>query len=367
MRFRHERLDESPPCSRQMICTPTDLTGNGKPDVIVGGNEPEPQIYWYENPGWERHELTSGTKICPGAALGDLTGNGRLDLIVGGPWGGRAVYWYEQPEDPREEWPEHGICDDFHKYHDQWFADVDDDGEPEVVLVSQNSEVVCYYDVPEDPRNGWWPRKNRTFVGAGVGDAEGIQVLDVDGDGKTEIVIGRRIFHRQDEGGDEWEAQRIAPDWEEERVRVVADDLDGDGEPAIVLAECELPSLGARHGIYHDGRLGICRGPDWEPEVLRDDLHCPHSLQIADFDGDGRPDIYVAESDFAGPNNHTTDNCRHFIYRNLGDGEFEEHLIHEGVATHQAKAVDLTGDGRLDIVGKNDTDEPHVDVWYNET
>jgi len=346
-----------------MICAPTDLTGNGRPDVIVGGNEDEPRIYWYENldDGWERHDLASGRPICPGAALGDLTGNGRLDLVVGGPWNGHEAVWFEQPEDPRDSWPEHGLCNDFNKYHDQGFADVDDDGEPEVVLVSQNAEVVCYYDVPDDPRDGWWPRENRTFVAAGVGDAEGIQVLDVDGDGRSELVVGRRIFHRQDADGTEWEAQRVAPDWEDERVRVVGADLDG--EPKLVLAECELPSLGARHDIYHDGRLGICEGPDWDdPTVLRDDLHCPHSLQVADLDGDGRPDIYVAESDFGGH-----DNPRHFVYRNLGDGEYEEHLIHEGTATHQAKTVDLTGDGRLDIVGKNDTDDPHVDVWYNET
>lgn len=358
MEFRHERIDDDPPCSRQMICVPVDLTGNGHSDVIVGGNEDEPRIYWYENPGWERHDIVAGTPICPGATIGDLTGNGRPDLIVGGPWGHHDIYWFEQPEDPRNTWTEHGICDDYHKYHDQAFTDINDDNDPEVVLLSQNSEVVCYYEVPDDPRGGGWPRENRRFVAVGVGDTEGIATADTDGDGQTELVVGRRIFHRE---GTTWTAERIAPDWEDERVRVLADDLDGDGSPELVVAECELPSLGARHGIHHRARVAICDRPDWDSTVLRDDLHCPHTLQIADFDSDGHPDIYVAESDYGG-----FETPRHFVFRNRGDGTFEEHLVHRGIPTHQAKAVDLTGDGQPDVVGKNDTDDPHVDIWYND-
>ena len=37
MEFTHEVIDGSPPCGRLGICQPTDLTGNGRPDLIVGG------------------------------------------------------------------------------------------------------------------------------------------------------------------------------------------------------------------------------------------------------------------------------------------------------------------------------------------
>ena len=362
MEFRHEPLDEEPPNTQHMICLATDLTGNGRDDVVVGARNGEPSLYWYENPGWERHDIVDVPGLEAGGAFADVTGNGRLDILAGGHVGQHEAYWFEQPEDPREEWDVHVICNDYHKYHDQAFADVDDDGDPEVVLLSQYSEVICYYDVPDDPRDGPWNRKNRHVVAAGRGDVEGIQVLDVDGDGRTELVAGRHVFHRQDDAGDLWEAERVAPDWEDERVRVLAEDVDGDGEIELILAECELPALGARHDIYHDGRLGVCSAPDWEPEVLRDDLHCPHSLQVADFDGDGHLDVYVAESDYGG-----NENPRHFVLENNGDGTFEHHLVHEGTGTHEAKLADLTGDGTLDVVGKNDTDPGHVDLWYNES
>lgn len=360
MEFRHKVVDAEPPSASLMICLPTDLTGTGRDDVIIGSNEGT--IFWYENleDGWERHDIVEVSALEAGGALADITGNGRLDILAGGSWGHYEAYWFEQPEDPRDEWETHVICKDYHKYHDQAFADVDDDGEPEVILLSQFSEVICYYDVPEDPR-GTWSRKDRTGVAIGRGDAEGIQVLDIDGDGQTELVVGRHIFHRQDDAGEEWEFERVAPDWEDERVRVQAADVDEDGQPELLLAECELPELGARHDIYHDGRFAICSAPDWEPEVLRDDLHCPHSLQVADFDGDGHLDVFVGESDFGG-----YDNPQLFVFENTGDGDFEEHLIHEGVAIHEGKICDLTGDGRPDIVGKSDTEDGHVDAWYNE-
>jgi len=362
MEFRHEPIDTEPPNDEHMICLTADLTGNGRDDVLVGARNPSPSVYWYENPGWERHDIVDAEPLESGGAFADLTGNGRLDMLAGGHWGCHEVFWFEQPEDPRDEWTKHVICDDYHKYHDQAFADVDDDGEPEVILLSQFSEVVFYYDLPDDPRDGTWPRENRTIVAAGVGDTEGIQVLDIDGDGRTELVVGRRIFHRQDEAGEEWEAERVAPEWEDERVRVQAADVDEDGTPELILTECELPTLGARHGIHHDGRLAVCSAPDWTAEVLRDDLHHPHSLQVADFDGDGHLDVFVAESDYG-----EIETPRHFVYRGRGDGTFEEHLVFEGVGTHEVKVADLTGTGTLDLVGKTDTENARVDAWYNET
>lgn len=82
-----------------------------------------------------------------------------------------------------------------------------------------------------------------------------------------QLVAGRNIFHRKDEDGDEWEAERVATDWPDERVHVVAEDVDGDVE--LLLTECEIPSLGTPHDIYYLGRFTICSRPDWESEVLR--------------------------------------------------------------------------------------------------
>lgn len=106
-------------------------------------------------------------------------------------------------------------------------------------------------------------------------------------------------------------------------------------------------------GTFHDvsGTSGIARP---EPKGL--------GLAIADFDDDGLLDIYVA--------NDTTEN---FLFRNLGDMQFEEDGISKGVAVgseglaHSGMGVacgDMNNDGRFDLLVTNFDNEVN-DLYKN--
>jgi len=400
MQFAHEVIDDSPPCGRLGICQPTDLTGNGRPDLIVGGmgaeelpfgasgvplvgrllRRLETSVFWYENPGWERHAISRTPDLYVfGNALGDVTGTGRLDLIAGQGIGRRDIYVFEQPADPTGPWPRYTIASDFDKYHDLAFGDVDNDGEPEIVGTSQQSEVVFYYEIPENPRETPWPEECRHVIAADT-NVEGLAVVDLDGDGRNELIAGTDIYRAQsateaqpavEQSGQAEEAQTdggaatpVAAGWDREQItagwdwtRVAVGDLDNDGDQEVVFSEGDSPHLDDE-----PGRVGWFDPPEWEPHVLRDDMYCPHSVQLADFDGNGWLDIYVAEMGLGG----NDDDAEHIIFRNTGEAEFEERQIAHGIPTHEAKAVDVDGDGTVDIIGKSYEPEPHVDVWYNQ-
>jgi len=85
---------------------------------------------------------------------------------------------------------------------------------------------------------------------------------------------------------------------------------------------------------------------------------------VGDFDGDGRPDLYVTNSipRWGKPN---TESCGR-LYRNLGDGKFEDVTGKSGIHAcglgMGAFWADLDGDGRLDLYLTNVG--PNV-VWWN--
>ena len=378
--FQHERIDSSPPSGRLGSCTVTDLTGNGRPDVIVGGlgdpkevsflgrnlflrsqplfrpliKQRETNLFWYENPGWKRHKMANSPPIDVSATMGDITGDGRLDFLAGQGTNQSELYWFEHPSNPRTKWTQHLITNSFQKYHDVGVGDVDNDCSPEVVALSQESEKIFYYDIPEDPRKSPWPESNCHIIADGL-ELEGLKITDIDNDGQQELLAGPNVFQNARKKDQYWDYEAIAPGWKWTRLAV--SDLDGDGELEIVLAEGDRPYADGQMG-----RVGWFDPPGWSPNLLGDEFFCPHSLQTADFTGNGLDDIYIAEMGLG-----ENEDPRHVLYLNKGKGEFKESLLFSGIPTHEAKVVDLTGDGTLDIVGKSYSPTHHVDVWYNQS
>jgi hypothetical protein len=377
MGFHHQTIDADPPCGRLGSCEVTDLTGNGRPDVVVTGMGAVPTIsiadkeinvrklpvlgelyartetyaFWYENPGWERHDITSESNLHldVGATLYDIDGDGRTDLLAGQGYAHNDVYWFQQPADPRDEWTKRLVTDRFQKYHDLAVGDVDNDGAPELVGLSQRSASVFYYDIPDDPTVEPWPDDHCTVVDDDNA-VEGIYIGDVDGDGANELLAGTSLYRLED---GRWTREQFAADWED--VRVAVGDINGDGRPEVVLSEGDSPKYGT-----HPGRVGWFDPHTWEEHVVAEGLYCPHSLQLADFTGDGVQDIFVGEMGL-GENELPT----HYVFSHIGDGKFESQTVSQGIPTHEAKAVDLDGDGRVDIVGKSYEPNARVDAWLN--
>jgi hypothetical protein len=196
---------------------------------------------------------------------------------------------------------------------------------------------------------------------------EGMFAADVDGDGNLELIAGQSWYRLLTDG--EWERHVFAQGFVSPKS--VAADFDGDGQVEIVLSEGDASLNGREFGRVALFRSGGDPEALWEPEVLHDRLLEPHALQIADFDGDGRPDFFVGEMGMPKGNNPHPPAQRIFLSR---AGRMEEHIIDQGVGTHEAKVIIL--DGRVGIAGKpfrvvregvpRDSDVDAVHLWLPE-
>lgn len=340
--FRRHTIYQGPPAER-MSCLVGDLDGDGAPEFVISTRHPS-QLHWFgrtSGGAWQPHLIDDTfPSVSVGGALADLTGSGRLDLIAGTSDRGSCVYWWECPADPSRRWVRRDAFPlPASRTHDLLLADIDGDGRQELYVWNQDAETLFTVPLPDDPYVTPWPDVRPVVTGV---DEQALAAADVDGDGRLELIAGCSWYRLLPNG--EWERHVYARDYG--GVRAVAADFDGDGRPEIALCEVAL-DIGRTYGRLALFRPGADVEHPWEDEVVHDRLLDAHTLQVADFDGDGRPDLYVGEmgrGDWTVPRPPAQ---RLFLNR----GEWmEERVIDTGVGTHEAQVIEL--DGRTGIVSK---------------
>ena len=172
-----------------------DIDGDGKPDLLTPTG-------WLKNidadkDQWEWHpEWKLGETGFPIIAY-DVNGDGKMDIIYsrGHSYG---LYWLEQQgEAANRRWVEHTIDESFSQAHALALADIDGDGQPELLTGkryrghngndpgSYDPIVVYYYKI--NRQTGEFTRHTISVNGtAGVGTQ--FVVADLDGDGDIDVA-----------------------------------------------------------------------------------------------------------------------------------------------------------------------------------
>ena len=274
-----------------------------------------------------------GRAFTEGGCLLDIDGDGRVDIVVNESGPEAALVWFRAPGQGTL-WVRH-VIDTGIDAPDILPATMF--GHRGILLIHKRIQV-RFYEIPTDPTARWLPQDLYSFYSPS--HQGGLRMADIDGDGRPDILAGNYWIRSPESFELPWRLYAIEP-WNEmlqsAMLRIIYAPLFG-AVPELLIAQREMqPARLARFEKPADPRqLWTEHRIDGVPDLAQ-----PNSLEVADFDGDGRPDILVAEQAGA---------ARLMVLHNEGGGRFTPVVIAQGRPIQFARVVDLNGDGRPDIL-----------------
>ena len=292
-----------------------DINRDGWLDVVVVDNQHD-SLLWFENPHdpasgalWRKHFVAEGTvRFAYDVDVADLDGDGDPDVAAAAGWReGQELAWFENNGHPESgNWTKHVIEDGLGETRSIRAADVDGDGDVDLVATWARKGWVVWYENPGKPRSRPWKRH---LIDAAARPIHG-QPVDLDGDGDIDVVMSlgmgagkvpsdiepvpQQIVWYENVGrpgrGVSWKKHVLASPFDQ-AFEAVAADLDGDGLLDVIATG--WGSAGQLAWLRNPGKAGGA----WALHRLKSEW--PNAVQViaADLDGDGRKDVVAVAED----------------------------------------------------------------------
>ncbi len=305
-------------------------------------------------------KLDFATGLLPyGVVIGDLDGDGKPDFVVTNNTSHTISVFRNTGVGDSISSNSFAAAVDFATGSGPWgvaLGDLDGDGKLDIVVSNGTSGTISVFrntSASGSITAGSFAPKVDFATGGGGGGGYGIAIADLDGDGKPDIVVTNRnsntisVFRNTSSVGSIAFAPNVDFPTGDIPYGVAVGDLDGDGKPDIVVANSGGDSLSVLRNISSSGSIAL---GSFAPGVSLATSGTPIAVAIADLNGDGKPEIISA---------NTSDSTLSIFQNKSSSGSITSASFDEGIdfklnsAPNSIALGDFNGDGQPDIAAAN--------------
>ncbi len=352
-----------------------DLNGDDLKDVVVfSGKLPGESIVfeWYRQTAeneWIRHVIDyegilggENTDFIGSAKACDFDNDGDMDFVFtvdGHKTGPIKVYLWENPghdKCTRESWPHHLIASVTGVHaNDMRLGDMDGDGKTDIVIRHKEPD-----DVKILFQNNL---KNWDVKSALPGyEGEGLALGDLNNNGRIDIAFTGYWFKAPENSRNEDYSSAFIIDENFHSTNPGSKDdigdINGDGRDDVIISPAEsFPNYGGDNYVlaWYECPVDPETGT-WKQHIIENDYNEGHFIRLADFDSDGDLDIVSGRA-------WNTIDIR--LYLNES-GKFKKGItIAEGIGGYSGAVFDMDNDGDIDMVIE-DTYSGKNKPWFFE-
>nr|WP_257469951.1 FG-GAP-like repeat-containing protein [Prochlorococcus marinus] len=265
-----------------------DIDGDGDLDIVSASRE-DSTIAWYENngaadPSWTAADIATSANGAQRVFVADMDGDGDLD-IVSGSYFDDTIAWYENNGAANPSWASADIATSADGAHDVYVADMDGDGDMDIVSASYLDDTIAWYE-NDGAANPSWTSADIVTNADGAND---IFLVDLDGDGDMDIISASELddtiaWYESDGAANPSWTKRVIATSADGAGSVFAADIDGDGDLDVASASINDDTIA---WYINDG----ANDPSFTAVDIATNADNANSVFVADLDGDGDLDI----------------------------------------------------------------------------
>ncbi|MFH1942523.1 MAG: FG-GAP-like repeat-containing protein, partial [bacterium] len=270
-----------------------DLDGDGDIDVLSASANDD-KIAWYENTDGRgsfgpQKIITTSADFAHSVYAADLDGDGDFDILSASA-NDDKIAWYENTDGHGAFGPQKIISTSADGAYAVYPCDIDGDGDFDVLSASLNDDKIAWYK----NTNGAGSFGPQNIITTYADGAYAVAAADLDGDGDSDVLSASTnddeiAWYQNTDGAGNFGSQKIITMAADGAHSVFAADLDGDGDKDILSASAEDDKIALYRNINGAGSFSA-------QQVITTSAKGAFSVFAADLDGDGDFDILSASA-----------------------------------------------------------------------